>query len=64
MCIRDRPQTGRVRGAMGADRAVEAAKEARLKGPHPFPLQRLLTCAAYLQSGREAREVGTAGDDG
>ena len=27
---------------------VEAAKEARLKGPHAFPLQRLLTCLSYL----------------
>ena len=36
---------------------VEAAKEARLKGPQSFSLQRLLTCLSYLHSGREVAEM-------
>lgn len=30
------------RASMAMDRQAEAAKEARLKGPQPFPLQRLI----------------------
>ena len=41
---------------------VEAAKEARLKGPHSFQLQRLLTCLSYIQSGREVPELDRQGD--
>ena len=50
-------KSGRARSRMDSDRQVEAAKESRLKGPHPFPLQRLLTCLSYLQSGREVNEL-------
>ncbi|KAG1666572.1 hypothetical protein FOA52_000539 [Chlamydomonas sp. UWO 241] len=50
-------KSGRLHGsraAMASDRQVEAAREARLKGPHAFPLQRLLACLGYLQAGRDA----------
>ena len=40
---------------------VEAAKEARLKGPHSFPLQRLLTCLSYIHSGRDVEELERVG---
>ncbi|KAK9837270.1 hypothetical protein WJX81_002658 [Elliptochloris bilobata] len=35
-------RAGRRRGSMAADRQAEAAKEARLRGPQAFPLERLL----------------------
>lgn len=50
-------KSGRARSRMDSDRQVEAAKESRLKGPHTFPLQRLLTCLSHLQSGREVHEL-------
>lgn len=49
---------------MDSDRQVEAAKEARLKGPHSFPLQRLLMCLSYLQSGRDVAEVEVTASGG
>ncbi|GAX80071.1 hypothetical protein CEUSTIGMA_g7509.t1 [Chlamydomonas eustigma] len=53
-------RTGRIRSrnvALESDRQVEAAKEAKLKGPHSFPLQRLLTCLSFLQSSKQVAEL-------
>ncbi len=44
--------------AQAADRAAEAALEARLRGPHSFPLERLLHIfyALYQQQGEDEEE--------
>lgn len=48
----------RSRGHMNSDRQVEAAKEARLAGPHNFPLQRLLLIYCQLQRTMDDRLLG------
>eukprot|EP00877_Chromochloris_zofingiensis_P012832 jgi/Chrzof1/7802/Cz02g37040.t1 len=42
-------RTGGARKAMGQDRQAEAAKEAQLKGPHNFTLQRLMNIYRMLR---------------
>ncbi|CAK0734650.1 hypothetical protein CVIRNUC_000462 [Coccomyxa viridis] len=53
-------RAGRRRGTMASDRQAEAAAEAKLRGPHAFPLERMLATFWELRSAQDEEPAGAA----